>query len=109
MLVSNNTAAKIIEDRANEVCKVVFHFLVPKIYITGDGFNQIILYGANINNADSGKSSYSAIFNLTSGDEWAGINTNEWADNFNLVIEWEMTLSNISAAAEAAANLRTNS
>ena len=68
VLVSNNTAAKIIEDRENEVCKVVFHFLIPKIYITSNEFNQIFLYGMNIDDASQGKENYSAIFNLATGD-----------------------------------------
>ena len=105
LLVSNNTAARIIEDKTNEVCKVVFHFLIPKIYITNTKkFNQIILYGADISDASTGKNNYSAIFNLTSGNSWAEVDTAQWADNFNLVIEWEMTLSNVSAAAQVTAN-----
>lgn len=109
LLVSNNTAAKIIEDREGETCKVVFHFLIPKIYITGSEFNQIFLYGMNIDNASSGKENYSAIFNLTYGDQWDTIDTSQWADNFNLALEWEMTLSNISASvSSAAANTEEN-
>lgn len=84
--ISNNTAATISKTKDT----TIFHFLIPKIYITNQQFNQIALYGNTI----SDKKNPSALFNLVSNGSWEGINISEWADNFNLVVEWEMTVSN---------------
>ena len=100
ILVTTNTAATIEEvaETATDsaVCKVTLHFVIPKIYITGSAFNQVVLYGADVvNTAAVMNGTYSAIFNLTAnGDNWATVDTASWADNYNLVLEWEMSLKN---------------
>ena len=66
--ITNNTAARPLAGSADSY-KVVFHFLVPRIYITGEQFNQIALYGTD-NDLDN---NFSALFNLTAKNEQAQV------------------------------------
>lgn len=96
LLVNINTTPAIVEEQGTY--KAVLHFLIPFAYMinTNEGatINQFCLYGNQTTNRDLDK--YSAYFYLTdeTGESWQPIDFSNAQSNYNLLIEWELSISN---------------
>ena len=98
MFVPLNTVPDIYEAEEQGTYKTVLHFLIPYAYMTpstgsgGSTINQVCLYSSNTTDSKD----YSAYFYLTNSErtEWNAIDFGDAASNYNLIIEWEMSISN---------------
>jgi hypothetical protein len=89
----------IISDGSTEQVKVIYSFEVPKATISGGAFNQVALYGAGMREADI--QDFSAYYYLV--DDYGDIESQDpdkdnWSATTVLLIEWELSLSNVTAA-----------
>ena len=72
---------------------VIFHFIIPYSYISGEKVNQICLYGVDEKNS----ANYSARFYIL--DEKTGengITVNRALSNLSLMIDWTLTLKDVA-------------
>lgn len=83
-------APTLISDDATSQVRVTYSFEVPKAAITGS-FNQVALYGAEINQATD-FSAYYYLVDDTGAFESQDAST--WSTTTVLLIEWELSLSN---------------
>lgn len=76
--------------------KAILHFRVPFSFITYNKINQICLYAQN----ESDPKKYSAYYLFTTTDDkgaksLAPIEVNNQQASYNLIIEWELSISNV--------------
>ena len=89
---------KITDKQGNLVAKngykAILHFRVPFSFVTRDEINQICLYAQN----ESDPKKYSAYYlftDSTDAEKLAPIEVNNQQASYNLIIEWELSISNI--------------
>ena len=89
---------KIIDKQGNLVAKngykAILHFRVPFSFVTYNKINQICLYAQN----ESDPKKYSAYYlftDSTDAEKLAPIEVNNQQASYNLIIEWELSISNI--------------
>ena len=93
---------KITDKQGNLVakngCKAILHFRVPFSFVTHDEINQICLYAQN----ESDDKNYSAYYLFTTDKadstgtkKLAPIKVNNQQASYNLIIEWELSISNV--------------
>lgn len=107
-LISVNTTASVFTSAADNYCSTTLHFLVPYALIRIDeehkSVNEIALFPAEATEADAkiteSNSRYSAKYLLTKTDAtgrtllWDPIDLSDFKENYNVVVEWEMKISN---------------
>lgn len=74
--------------------KAILHFRVPFSFITYNQINQICLYAQN----ESNDKNYSAYYLFTDSKDvtkLAPIEVNNQQTSYNLIIEWELSISNV--------------
>ena len=74
--------------------KAILHFRVPFSFVTRDEINQICLYAQN----ESDPKIYSAYYLFTDStdvEKLAPIKVNNQQTSYNLIIEWELSISNV--------------
>ena len=78
--------------------KAILHFRVPFSFVTHDEINQICLYAQN----ESNDKNYSAYYLFTADKvdstgtkKLAPIKVNNQQASYNLIIEWELSISNV--------------
>lgn len=74
--------------------KAILHFRVPFSFVTHNEINQICLYAQN----ESDPKSYSAYYLFTDSkdaEKLAPIKVNNQQASYNLIIEWELSISNV--------------
>ena len=89
---------KITDKQGNLVAKngykAIMHFRVPFSFVTHNEINQICLYAQN----ESDPKRYSAYYlftDSTDAEKLAPIEVNNQQASYNLIIEWELSISNI--------------
>ena len=89
---------KITDKQGNLVAKngykAILHFRVPFSFVTRDEINQICLYAQN----ESDPKIYSAYYLFTDStdvEKLAPIKVNNQQASYNLIIEWELSISNV--------------
>lgn len=89
-----NTAGTIEENKTKNGYKAILHFRVPFSFVTHNEINQICLYAQN----ESNPKNYSAYYLFTNSDDatkLAPIKVNNQQASYNLIIEWELSISNV--------------
>ena len=91
---------KITDKQGNLVAKngykAILHFRVPFSFVTRTEINQICLYAQN----ESDPKIYSAYYLFTDStdvEKLAPIKVNNQQASYNLIIEWELSISNVEA------------
>lgn len=89
---------KITDKQGNLVAKngykAILHFRVPFSFVTRDEINQICLYAQD----ESDPKRYSAYYLFTDStdvEKLAPIKVNNQQASYNLIIEWELSISNV--------------
>ena len=89
---------KITDKQGNLVAKngykAILHFRVPFSFVTRDEINQICLYAQD----ESDPKRYSAYYlftDSTDAEKLAPIKVNNQQASYNLIIEWELSISNV--------------
>ena len=89
---------KITDKQGNLIAKngykAILHFRVPFSFVTHDEINQICLYAQN----ESDPKIYSAYYLFTDStdvEKLAPIKVNNQQASYNLIIEWELSISNV--------------
>lgn len=89
---------KITDKQGNLVAKngykAILHFRVPFSFVTYNKINQICLYAQN----ESDPKRYSAYYlftDSTDAEKLAPIGVNNQQASYNLIIEWELSISNV--------------
>ena len=98
---------KITDKQGNLVAKngykAILHFRVPFSFVTRDEINQICLYAQN----ESDPKIYSAYYLFTDStdvEKLAPIKVNNQQASYNLIIEWELSISNVKVTNTQAAS-----
>ena len=90
---------KITDKQGNLVAKngykAILHFRVPFSFVTRNEINQICLYAQD----ESDPKRYSAyyLFKDSKDEKLAPIKVNNQQASYNLIIEWELSISNVEA------------
>ena len=74
--------------------KAILHFRVPFAFVTQDKVNQICLY-AQSENDDKRYSAYYLFKDSKNKEKLAPIKVNNQQASYNLIIEWELSISNV--------------
>lgn len=88
------TTEEIGTDTNKNGYKAILHFRVPFSFITYNQINQICLYAQN----ESNDKNYSAYYLFTDSKDvtkLAPIEVNNQQTSYNLIIEWELSISNV--------------
>ena len=96
IFVNGPSATEEIEDEKGNKngYKAIMHFRVPFSFVTRDEINQICLYAQN----ESDPKEYSAYYlftDSTDAEKLAPIKVNNQQASYNLIIEWELSISNV--------------
>ena len=89
---------KITDENGNLVAKngykAILHFRVPFAFVTQDEVNQICLYAQDENN-DKKYSAYYLFKDIKDEKKLAPIKVNNQQASYTLIIEWELSISNV--------------
>ena len=96
IFVNAPSATEEIEDEKGNKngYKAILHFRVPFSFVTHNEINQICLYAQN----ESDPKRYSAYYLFTDSadvEKLAPIKVNNQQTSYNLIIEWELNISNV--------------
>ena len=96
IFVNAPSATEEIEDEEGNKngYKAILHFRVPFSFVTHNEINQICLYAQN----ESDPKRYSAYYLFTDSadvEKLAPIKVNNQQTSYNLIIEWELNISNV--------------
>ena len=96
IFVNGPSATEEIEDKKGNKngYKAIMHFRVPFSFVTRTEINQICLYAQNENDPKI----YSAYYLFTDSknkEKLAPIKVNNQQASYNLIIEWELSISNV--------------
>ena len=93
-------ATPVIEkDSKSDAYNVILHFRVPLSYIAGDEINVIGLYPSNATNDYGDISAYYLMADLDK-NIWKPITIDTVSANYSLIMEWELSISNITRIVE---------
>ena len=91
---------KITDKQGNLVAKngykAILHFRVPFSFVTRTEINQICLYAQNENDPKK-YSAYYLFTDSTDVEKLAPIKVNNQQASYNLIIEWELSISNVKS------------
>ena len=86
---------EIADEKGNKNgCKAILHFRVPFSFVTRTEINQICLYAQNAND-DKKYSAYYLFTDSKNKEKLAPIKVNNQQASYNLIIEWELSISNV--------------